>query len=107
MIVQKKKLYFNNRQSQQEYFDSFYNKQMQYKNNYKNKLDKLAQKYNEERKKNYEPEPKYKNNLDYFKNAKPIKLPRYSFNDYNPNDINCTVGNIKENSKENKHKIVL
>jgi hypothetical protein len=98
----KKKLYFNNRQSQQEYFDSFYNKQMQYKNNYKNKLDKLAQKYNEERKKNYEPEPKYKNNLDYFKNAKPIKLPRYSFNDYNPNDINCTEGNIKENSKENK-----
>ena len=48
-----KKLYFNNSKAQQEYFDSFYNKQLEYKNNRKEHLEKLAQKYDEERKKNY------------------------------------------------------
>ena len=93
-----KKLFFNNKQSQKDYFDSFYNKQIQYKNNYKEHLDKLTQKYNEEKKKNYAPEPKLKNNLDYFKNNEPVKISKYSFKAHKLNKRN------NENSK-NEPKI--
>ena len=47
----KKKLYFNNKKSQQDYFDSFYNKQIEFKNNCKEHINKLSNKYDEERKK--------------------------------------------------------
>ena len=94
----KKKLYFNNKQSQQDYFDSFYNRQMEYKNNYKDRLDKLTKKCNEENSKNYVPEQKNKNNLSYFQNNEPVKISKYSFKYKNINKNN------EENSKENDGK---
>ena len=110
-----KKLHFDNRQSQQEYFDSFYKKQIQYKNNYKDNLDKLVQKYDEEKKKNYIPEPKNKNNLEYFKNNEPVQLSKYCLrakqnkNNLLNNNNEQNVGVIKnltinenENCKENE-----
>ena len=102
----KKKLYFNNKQSQQEYFDSFYNKQLEYKNNYKERLERLSHKYNEERKKNYMPEPKAKSNLDYFQNNEPVKISKYSFKAKNMNRKNKNNNEeiIKENNDENDDK---
>ena len=100
----KKKLYFNNKQSQQEFYDSFYNKQIQYKNSCKEHLDKLAQKYDDEINKNCIPEPKNKNNLDYFKNNEPVKISKYSFKAKNYNKIEINGQNPKENSKENENE---
>ena len=84
----KKKLYFNDKKSQQEYFDSFYKKQIDYKNNYQQNLVKLTEKYDSELRKTFEPEPKLKSNLDYFKNNEPIKSKISNIN------------NKKENKKE-------
>ena len=67
-------------------------------------MEKLAQKYDEERKRNYEPIPKYKNNLDYFKNNEPVKISKYSFKAKNTNNINNAEGNLMENFKENKNQ---
>ena len=99
----KKKLYFNNKQSQQEYFDSFYNKQIEYKNNYKEHLNKLSNKYDQERKKYYVPEPKNKNNLDYFKNNEPVKISKYSFKAKHFGKNN-NENIIKEKSNEDKNQ---
>ena len=96
------KLYFNNKQLQQEYFDSFYNKQLEYKNNYKEHLERLSQKYNEERKKSYMPEKKAESNLDYFQNNEPVKISKYSFKAKNMNRKNKNNNEeiIKENNDE-------
>ena len=94
----KKKLYFNNKKSQQEYFDSFYNKQIQYQNNYKENLDKIAKKYDEENKKNFVPEPKTETNLNYFQNNEPVKLSKYCYKFKNQKKIN--EENNGENSKD-------
>ena len=94
----KKKLHFNNKKSQQDYFDSFYNRQMEYKNNYKDRLDKLSKKCNEANNKNFVPEQKNKNNLSYFQNNEPVKISKYSFKYKNINK------NHEENSKENHNK---
>ena len=101
-----KKLYFNNKKSQKEYFDTFYNKQIQFKNNCKVHIDQLSQKYDEELKKNYIPELKFKNNLDYFKNNEPVKLSKYSFNkkSKNSNNNNNNQNNINDKKKENEYK---
>ena len=86
----KKKLYFKNKQSEQEYFDSFYNKQIEFKNNRKQHLDKLTQKYDEEIMKICAPENKYKHNLKYFRNNEPVKLSKY-----------CIKGNSQKNNQNN------
>ena len=96
----KKKLYFNNKQTQQEFYDSFYNKQIKYRNNCKENLDKLTQKCDEDIKKYCIPEPKNKNNLDYFKNHEPVKISKYSFKAKNNNKIEIKGKKPKENSKE-------
>ena len=96
-----KKLYFNNKESQKEYFDSFYNKQIQFKNNCKEHLDKLTQKYDEEKKKYYIPEQKVKYNLDYFNNNEPVKISKYSVKAKNLNNKNNEENNL-ENNKDNK-----
>ena len=101
----KKKLYFNSKKSQKEYFDSFYNKQIQYKNNCKDHLDKLNQKYEEELKKICIPDLK-KNNLDYFKNNEPIKISKYSIkakNSKNKISYSNNKEKKKQNSKENQN----
>ena len=101
----KKKLYFNNKQSQQEYFDSFYNKQIEYKNNCIQHINKLTNKFDEERKKICAPEPKNKNNLDYFKNNEPVKISKYSFKAKNSgNNNNEIVIKEKVNADKNKNK---
>ena len=98
----KKKLYFNNKKSQQDYFDSFYNKQIEFKNNCKEHINKLSNKYDEERKKNYIPEPKKINNLDYFKNNEPVKISKYSFKAKNSGNINNNE-NTKDKNNEDKN----
>ena len=101
-----KKLYFNNRKSQKEYFDSFYNKQIQYKNSYKDHLDKLSKKYDEELKKNFVPELKNHINLNYFKNNEPVEISKYCFKSKQSNKINNNNINeiIKENNNENDNE---
>ena len=93
----RKKLYFNNKKSQQEYFDSFYKKQIDYKNNYQQNLVKLTEKYDLELLKTFVPEPKLKNNLDYFKNNEPIKLSKYPIKSKIINN-----NNNEENRKESE-----
>ena len=106
----KKKFYFNNKQTQQEYFDTFYKKQIDYKNNYKQNLIKLTEKYDLELLKNFVPEPKLKSNLNYFKNNEPIKLSKYlkSKNIKNNNEENKkeSESNTIQNNKEKKLKKV-
>ena len=102
----KKKVYFNNKQLQQEYFDSFYKKQIDYKNNYKQNLAKLTEKYDTELLKTLVPEPKLKSNLDYFKNNEPIKLSKYSLKskkikNNNEENIKESESNINKNSTNN------
>ena len=106
----KKKLYFKNKQSEQEYFDSFYNKQIAFKNNRKEHLDKLTQKYDEQLLKTCEPESKYKHNLKYFRNNEPVKLSKYckkennqdkSNNNNKQNNNNQNIEELKEKLKEN------
>ena len=105
----KKKIFFNDKQSKQEFFDSFYNKQIQYKNNCKEHINKLINKYDEERKKNYILEPKNKNNLNYFKKNKPVKISKYSFKAQNLNTISNKNNNEeiieeKTNKKEQENQ---
>ena len=102
----KKKLYFNDKKSQQEYFDSFYNKQMEYKNNCIQHINKLTNKFDEERKKICAPEPKNKKNLDYFKNNEPVRISKYSFKAKNSGNINNNENNLKEKVNEDKNKSV-
>ena len=99
----KKKLYFNNKQSQQDYFDSFYNKQIEYKNNKKEKIDQLAWKYDiEEKEKNLRRESKSENKLDYFKNNEPVILSKYCLKAKKGNNKNNNnEQNVNENMKEN------
>ena len=100
----KKKLYFNNKKSQQDFFDSFYKKQIEYKNNCKEHLDKLTKKYEEEILKTCIPETKKKSKLDYFQNNEPIKLSRYCIKIKNSNNINNEENFIiKENQNENNY----
>ena len=98
----KKKLFFDSKQSQQEFFDSFYNKQIQYQNNCKEHINKLINKYDEERKKNYMPEPKNKNNLNYFKKNEPVKISKYSFKAQNSNAMHNKSNNNNEEIIEEK-----
>ena len=90
----KKRIYFNNVEDEQEYFDEFYNKQIQYKNGYQINLDRLTQQLNEEKQKNYIPEPKNKTNLDYFKNNNPVVLSKYK------KENKIKIENKKENENE-------
>ena len=83
----KKRIYFNNKEDEQIYFDGFYNNQIEFINNCQSNLDKLIQQINQEKEKNYIPEPKIKTNLNYFKNKNLVeyeavqkwdgKLPQY------------------------------
>ena len=97
----KKKLYFNNKEEEQEYFNDFYNKQIQYKNDYQINLNKLTQQINEEKEKNYVPEPKNKTNLNYFKNKNSVKLPKYK------KDTNIKPENKKVNENEKNSTPIL
>jgi len=92
-----KKRFFNNKDDEKEYFDEFYNKQINYKNEYQMNLDKLTQKINEEKGKYYIPEPKNKNNLDYFKNQNPVVLTKF-MSDYKKNIENKKDNDIAKNS---------
>ena len=99
----KKKLYFKDKQSEQEYFDSFYNKQIEFKNTRKQHLDKLTQKYDEKLLKTCEPENKYNNNLKYFRNNEPVRLSKYCIKGNSQND-NKNNDNKNNNNKNNNNK---
>ena len=99
----KKKLHFNDKKSQQEYFDSFYKKQIDYKNNYQQNLAKLTEKYDSELRKTFEPEPKLKSNLDYFKNNEPIKS-KISNNNKNEENKKETESNTNKTNSNNTKK---
>ena len=73
----KKRIYFNNKEDEQIYFDGFYNNQIEFINNCQSNLDKLTQQINQEKEKNYIPEPKIKTNLNYFKNKNLVELSKY------------------------------
>ena len=73
----KKRMFFNSKEEEQDYFDEFYNKQIQFKNNCQVNLDRLTQQLNEEEGKKYIPEPKNKTNLNYFKNKNIVELSKY------------------------------
>ena len=92
----KKRMYFNNTEDEQDYFDEFYNKQMQFKNDQQINIDRLTQQLNEEKQKNYIPEKKNKTDLNYFKNNCAVELSKYQ------KDNKIKTDNKKENTKENK-----
>ena len=97
----KKRIYFNNKDDEQEYFDEFYNKQIQYQNNCQINLDRLTQQLNEEKEKNYIPEPKNNTNLNYFKNKSIVELSKYK------KDNKVKQENNKENEQEKNNNIQL
>ena len=97
----KKRIYFNNKDDEQEYFDEFYNKQIQYQNNCQINLDRLTQQLNEEIEKNYIPEPKNNTNLNYFKNKSIVELSKYK------KDNKVKQENNKENEQEKNNNIQL
>ena len=97
----KKRIYFNNKDDEQEYFDEFYNKQIQYQNNCQINLDRLTQQLNEEKEKNYIPEPKNNTNLNYFKNKSIVELSKYK------KDNKIKQENNKENEQEKNNNIQL
>ena len=73
----KQRIYFDNKENEQKYFEEFYNNQIQFMNNCQTNLDKLTQQINEENEKKYIPEPKNKTNLNYFKNKNSVELSKY------------------------------
>ena len=73
----KNRIYFDNKENEQKYFEEFYNNQIQFMNNCQTNLDKLTQQINEENEKKYIPEPKNKTNLNYFKNKNSVELSKY------------------------------
>ena len=97
----KKRIYFNNKEDEQEYFDEFYNKQIEYQNNCQINLDRLTQQLNEEKEKNYIPEQKNKTNLNYFKNKSIVELSKYK------KDNKIKQENNKENEQEKNNNIQL
>ena len=97
----KKRIYFNNKEDEQEYFDEFYNKQIEYQNNCQINLDRLTQQLNEEKEKNYIPEPKNNTNLNYFKNKSIVELSKYK------KDNKVKQENNKENEQEKNNNIQL
>ena len=97
----KKRVYFNNKEDEQEYFDEFYNKQIEYQNNCQINLDRLTQQLNEEKEKNYIPEPKNNTNLNYFKNKSIVELSKYK------KDNKVKQENNKENEQEKNNNIQL
>ena len=97
----KKRIYFNNKDDEQEYFDEFYNKQIEYQNNCQINLDRLTQQLNEEKEKNYIPEPKNNTNLNYFKNKSIVELSKYK------KDNKVKQENNKENEQEKNNNIQL
>ena len=98
------KRYFNNKGEEQEYFDDFYNKQLDLKNKYQMNLDRLTQKVNEENEKKYKPEPKKNNNLNYFKNNNPVELSKF-MTEYKKNIENKKdIDNEKNSSMQSKNK---
>ena len=90
----KKRIYFNNLEDEQDYFEEFYNRQILFKNGLQINVERLAQQLNEEKQKNYIPTPKNKTNLDYFKNKNPVELSKYQ----KENKIKA------ENKKENENE---
>ena len=102
-----KKLYFSNKKARQDYFDSFYYKQLEYKNIYKEHLEKLSKKYDDEKKKMYMPEQKMNNNLEYFQNNEPVKISKYAFKAKKQNlskKNSKEDENIKENYNEEENE---
>ena len=97
-----KKIYFNNKQSEKEYFDSFYNKQIEYKKNCKEHLNQLNKQIDEEINKTCLPKPKKPKNLNYFKKKEPIEISKYSFKSHQQAKINQNNNNdvVKENNNE-------
>ena len=73
----KKRVYFNNKEDEQIYFDDFYNHQIEFINNCQSNIDKLSQQIKQEKEKNYIPEPKIKTNLNYFKNKNSVELSKF------------------------------
>ena len=88
-----KRIYFDNKENEQKYFEEFYNNQMQFMNNCQSNLDKLTQQINEEKEKKYIPEPKNKANLNYFKNKNSVELSKYK-----------TDKKLKQESKKESEK---
>ena len=97
-----KKIYFNNKQSEKEYFDSFYNKQIEYKKNCKEHLNQLNKQIDEEINKTCLPKPKKPKSLNYFKKKEPIEISKYSFKSHQQAKINQNNNNdvVKENNNE-------
>ena len=93
----KKRIYFDNKENEQKYFEEFYNNQMQFMNNCQSNLDKLTQQINEEKEKKYIPEPKNKTNLNYFKNKNSVELSKYK------TDKKLKQENKKESEKEKEN----
>jgi len=93
----KKRIYFDNKENEQKYFEEFYNNQMQFMNNCQSNLDKLTQQINEEKEKKYIPEPKNKTNLNYFKNKNSVELSKYKA------DKKLKQENKKESEKEKEN----
>ena len=92
-----KRIYFDNKENEQKYFEEFYNNQMQFMNNCQSNLDKLTQQINEEKEKKYIPEPKNKTNLNYFKNKNSVELSKYK------TDKKLKQENKKESEKEKEN----
>ena len=88
-----KRIYFNNKEEEEVYFDEFYNKQIQFKYDCQANLNKISEQINQEQIKNYMPEPKNKPNLDYFKNKNSVELSKYQ------TDKKLKSQNKKENEK--------
>ena len=97
----KKRMYFSNKEDEQDYFDDFYNKQIEFKNKNQINLDRLAQQLNAEKEKNYIPEPKNKTNLNYFKNKSIVELSKYK------KDNKLKQENNKETEPEKNNNIQL
>jgi len=96
-----KKMFFENPDEEKNYFNEFYQKQMEYKKNHDTQVEKLKDKLeNEESKKNI-PSPKFKHNLDYFKNGEAVECNKYNSKEKNSNGEG-EIEKEKSNGKDDK-----
>ena len=103
----KKRIYFDNKENEQKYFEEFYNNQIEFMNNCQSNLDKLTQQINEEKEKKYIPEPKNKTNLNYFKNKNSVELSKYKLDKKSKQENKKEIETEKNPTSKIKPKLTL
>ena len=97
----KNKMIFGNPKEEENYYEEFYKKQMEYKKNHDQQVEEMKDKLIYEQNKNNIPEPKLKHNLDYFNNGEPVQLNKYNSKEKNSN-VEGELEKEKSNAKDDK-----